>query len=90
MPEICTQSTISVNHRSKAISHPHILEYVLFVRQIHFLDRNVKVKTITSRIQILVFNAFHGERNLKLNDNFIIMSNCTYFLILFVSWIIKD
>ena len=56
-------STVSAKHKSKANSHPCILESVLLYTKIHFLDRDFKVKKITIRIQTVVFNAFKVKGN---------------------------
>ena len=55
MPEICTQSIISANHKSKANSHPCILESVVCATIVPFLDRDVKIKKITIQLQALCF-----------------------------------
>ena len=66
MPEICTQSIISANHKSKANSHPCILESVLFVQQKYpFWIEMSKLKKLPSEYRPFVFNAFYGERKLK-------------------------
>ena len=79
MLEICTQSIISANHKSKANSHHCILESVLFVKQLYLFWIEM------SKLKNHHPNAFSGERKRKLNDIYIIMSNCTNFdLILFI------
>ena len=62
---MCTQSTISVNHKSKANSDPCILEYVLLVQQLHtFWTEMSKLKQSPAEYRSL-FSMPFIERNLK-------------------------
>ena len=64
MSEICTQSTISANHKNKANSHPCILESVLSVQQLYtFWIEMSKLKNHHPNAHPC-FNAFYAERKL--------------------------